>query len=311
MKHVLVTGGAGMLGQTFFDLIAREKIFPSNRFRFTVIDKNIKAIQQLKGIYPDIRFATLDLSSCVGSAELFTRVDVVILMHARIKGRSFDEFHRDNVLATRAVLSEIGRYNSSFPKVIHISSSVCMSRITDWYSSSKTCQEEIVKCFASEGAGYLILRPTLMYGPFDTKHYGKIISIAKFSHVIPVFSGSDPVRQPLSAVDFCRIVIAGIKLEKTGTFNISGLETVGFLDCLDRMLTASGVSFIKIPLSKNIFRVLIALGEFLIPRAVFTAQQFDALVAGENFPSDDWPKAFGVRPTDLNEGLSEAVNHGK
>lgn len=311
MKHVLVTGGAGMLGQTFFDLIAREKTFPSSRFRFTVIDKDIRAIQQMKAIYPYIRFEALDLSSFEGSAELLAEVDVLILMHARIKGRSFDEFHRDNVLATREVLSEIARYNSSLPKIIHVSSSVCMSKIKDWYSSSKTCQEEIVKCFASDSAGYLILRPTLMYGPFDTKHYGKIVSIVKFSRMIPVFSGSDPVRQPLSAVDFCRIVISGVKSEKTGTFNISGLETVGFLDCLDRMLTASGVPFIKIPLSKNLFRVLVVLGEFLIPRAVFTAQQFDALVAGEKFPSDDWPKAFGVCPTDLNEGLSGAVKHEK
>ncbi|MBE7942892.1 NAD(P)-dependent oxidoreductase, partial [Ramlibacter aquaticus] len=68
---------------------------------------------------------------------------------------------------------------------------------------TKKTQEEH---FLASGVAGCVLRPTLMYGWFDPKHFGWL---ARFMEKVPVFpipGHGRYMRQPLYNRDFCRAI---------------------------------------------------------------------------------------------------------
>jgi nucleoside-diphosphate-sugar epimerase len=292
MSRIVVTGAAGLVGQ---NLIPRLK---ARGHEIVAIDKHPANTAVLRRLHPDITVIEADLSIANGWQAAVAACEVVISGHAQIGGLDPDAFHRNNVVATERLLQAASRD----AYLIQMSSSVVESAANDWYTQTKTAQEEIaLGC----GLPCAVLRPTLMFGWFDRKHVGWL---ARFMQKVPVFpipGDGRYLRQPLYAGDFAAVVAACVDKRPVGVWNITGLEKIDYIDLMREVkrATASRTLIVKIPY--GLFHLLLTIYGLFDKDPPFTVKQLKALVTPDVFQVIDWPAEFGVKATPLREALRE------
>jgi nucleoside-diphosphate-sugar epimerase len=296
---VVVTGAAGLVGQ---NLIPRLK---ARAYQITAIDKHPSNTATLRRLHPDIMVIEADLAECGGWYGSLADADAVVLCHAQIGGLDEKEFNRNNVVATQNLLDALAINPNCY--VAHISSSVVNSAAKDWYTESKKAQERLI---TESTYGWIVLRPTLMFGWFDRKHLGWLARFMKKVPIFPVPGHGRYIRQPLYAGDFAEIIVSCLESRRCGEqFNISGLERIDFIDLMKEVRRASGAraSILRVPY--RLFWLLLRGYGLFSRNPPFTVHQLKALVTPDIFEIIDWPKIFGVRPTPLREALVETFQH--
>ena len=222
MKKLLLAGGAGLVGQHLLHILDK------SRYEITVIDKDKSLIKKLKKQFINIKFISADLSNYKDLFGIQFKFDILVILQAQIKGLNYDEFYNNSVVSTKNLIKLI-KLNSINPYVVHISSSVINSKADDFYTRSKREQEQIIRDWIGKK---IILRPTLMYGEGDNKHFFVLLKLMSRFHFFPLPGNGNYIRQPLYAADFAYVISDCLDNTKTGIFNISGLELLTFKDCL-------------------------------------------------------------------------------
>lgn len=118
-------------------------------------------------VQPDMTTELADLSQPGDWMRHFEGASAVVMLQAQIDGIDYQEFMRNNLDSTRLILEQIRACQT--PRLVHVSSSVIESVADDFYTRTKTLQEQMV---LESGIACPILRPTLMFGGFDRKHPG-------------------------------------------------------------------------------------------------------------------------------------------
>lgn len=299
-KKIIIPGGAGLVGH---NLVARlvEKGFKN----LVVLDKHARNVEILKSQHPSVVVDNVDLANEGEWVRHFQRADVVVMLQAQIGGNLYEDFHRNNVVATENILNQIKKYNVSH--LIHVSSSVVESLADDFYTRSKTVQEKLV---LESGLACPILRPTLMFGWFDRKHLGWLSRFMKKTPVFPIPGNGRFIRQPLYVGDFCNIIMKCIESRDIdGVYNISGHERVNYIDIIEeiKMATECKTPLVRIPYS--VFYSLLWVWNMFDKNPPFTTKQLKALVTKEEFEVIDWPNLFDVERTDFKSAVWETFNH--
>ncbi len=296
--RVVVTGAAGLVGQ---NLVPRLKA--RGYTDIVAIDKHRANTRILADLHPDIRVVEADLSRDGGWEDTFAGAEALIQLHAQIGGLDASVFKANNVAATERVLKVARTVGVSY--LVHISSSVVNSAAVDLYTETKKVQEILSR---ESGIPLVVLRPTLMFGWFDRKHLGWL---ARFMGKVPVF----PVpgdgrfrRQPLYAGDFSSIIMSCLEHRTTGTHNISGLETLDYIDVIRALKKATGAKARILKIPYGLFRTLLQTYALVDKDPPFTTQQLAALVVPELFEVIDWPAIFDVEPTPLAADFHETFN---
>jgi nucleoside-diphosphate-sugar epimerase len=298
MKIVL-PGGAGLVGQ---NLVARLKA--RGYQNIVVLDKHRANLAALKQIQPDVAAECVDLAVPGKWQKHFADADVVVMLQAQIGGNVYEEFERNNLDSTRNVLAALPP--NTPPYLVHISSSVVESVADDFYTRTKTQQEQMVleSSFASP-----VLRPTLMFGWFDRKHLGWLSRFMAKVPVFPIPGNGKFMRQPLYVGDFCNIIISCIENRMApGVFNISGHEKVDYIDIIREIKKATHAKAAIVKIPYGIFYALLWTWAKFDKNPPFTTQQLAALIAKDEFEIIDWPKIFGVRSTPFAEAVHETFN---
>ncbi len=291
---VVVTGAAGLVGQ---NLVRHLKI--RGHESVIALDKHPRNTAVLRAEVPGVEVIDADLAEPGEWERSFEGARVLLLNHAQISGLSYEEFERNNVVSTRNVLRAARDWE--VPYIVHISSSVVHSKADDFYSRSKTVQEEVVQSF---GLPHCILRPTLMFGWFDRKHLGWLRRFLDRSPLFPVPGDGAFIRQPLYAGDFCKIVLACMDEQPQGAvFDISGREEITYIDMIRIIRRVTGAKTPIVRLPYPVFWALLWLAGKALRDPPFTTQQLEALVIPETFPTFDWPARFGVRQTPFEEAI--------
>lgn len=294
-KRVVITGGAGLVGHNLVFILKQ-----SGYTNIQVIDKHGGNISIFRELYPDIDALHADLAQPGFFHEWLAQADVLVTLHAQIGGLDAEEFHKNNVLATRNVLDCLAANPNC--AIVHVSSSVINSVASDPYIQSKTQQELLI---AESGREYCILRPTLMFGWFDRKHLGWLSRFMQKTPVFPIPGDGKFLRQPLFVADFCHIIKSCIEQARNGQeFNISGKERVFYIDLIRmiKLATASRSLIVKIPF--RLFRLLLQIYALFDRNPPFTVAQLDALSADDIFEVIDWEGIFDVTQTPLSEALT-------
>jgi nucleoside-diphosphate-sugar epimerase len=295
---IAITGAAGLVGQ---NLIPRLKA--RGYLDVVAVDKHAANTALLRKLHPDITIIEADLVADRTWHSAVADAEMVVVSHAQIGGLDRGIYMRNNVTATERLL-EVARRDAY---LVHISSSVVTSMADDFYIESKEAQEKLVReC----GLPAIIFRPTLMFGWFDRKHLGWIARFMRRSPVFPVPGHGRYLRQPLYVGDFCDIVMACLTHRPSGqTHNISGLESINFVDLmrLVREACGSGARVVHVPY--RLFRLLLIAYALLDRDPPFTAKQLDALATPDFFEVIDWPGLFGVTPTPLKRALADTYQH--
>ena len=142
-----------------------------------------------------------------------------------------------------------------------------------------------------------------MFGWFDRKHLGWLARFMKRVPVFPIPGSGRFLRQPLFAGDFCEIIISSLLNKTTGTYNITGLERIDYIDLIRAVKRATGAvaRIQRVPYS--LFKALLKVNALMDKNPTFTVGQLEALVTPDVFEVIDWPGIFGVSATPLQQAL--------
>lgn len=296
---VVLPGGAGLVGQ---NLIVRLK--ERGYTSIVAIDKHRRNLEILRKCHPDVTTELADVSRPGKWLDHFDGAEVVVMLQAQIGGNDYDEFVRNNVDSTRVILEAIR--SRGIPRLVHVSSSVVKSVADDFYTRTKTLQEQLV---LESGIPCPVLRPTLMFGWFDRKHLGWLSRFMQRTPIFPIPGHGRYMRQPLYVGDFCRIIISCIEDQGlTGVYNISGQERIDYIDIIREIRRVTGARAPVVRIPYRLFFALLWIWGAFDRNPPFTTQQLEALCANDEFEVIDWPAMFRVASTPFAQAIRETFS---
>ena len=266
-----------------------------------VIDKNPANLELLSRFNPAVTTICADLADEGEWADAFAGVDVAIILHAQIGGASYQPFKRNNLTATEKVLQAIKAHGVPFS--VHVSSSVVNSVADDNYTRSKKDQEAMVR---ASGITCCVLRPTLMYGWFDPKHFGWLSRFMEKMPVFPMPGDGRYMRQPLYIRDFCKAICWCVAHRPEGmTYDLVGADHVTYIDIIKEIRRVKRLSTPIVHLPVWLFALLLRCYGLFTKNPPFTADQLKALSAGDDFKGVDTETTFGFKSTGFKQGIAE------
>jgi nucleoside-diphosphate-sugar epimerase len=296
MPRVIVTGAAGLVGQNLV-LMLRER----GATDIVAIDRHAGNLEVLRGLVPEVRTVVADLSKPGEWQSLFAPDAIVVVLHAHITGKDPAEFVRDNVEATRLMLESIESGGALF--VVHVSSSVVNSVADDDYTRTKRRQEEMVR---ASRLPHCVLRPTLMFGWFDPKHLGWLARFMERVPVFPIPGHGRYMRQPLYIRDFCRAIVWAMEHRPDGAvYDVVGAERIDYVDIIRTIRRVKGLRTPIVHIPTRLYAALLRLYALFSRKPPFTADQLEALTAGDDFHGVDTEATFGFRQTPLEQAMRE------
>ncbi|MEK7580992.1 MAG: NAD(P)-dependent oxidoreductase [Patescibacteria group bacterium] len=294
MKKILVTGAGGFVGTHLIAFLAKKN------YQLTALVMTNREKKRLKGTRSVL---VADLSKKGTWQKNLTGYDLVIHLAAQISAKTPDLFIKNNVVATQNLIDALKK--SKVPEIIHFSSAAVTSIRLDDYARTKKTQEETVR---KSKLKYTVLRPSMIYGPGDTKNVGWLIKIVKSLPIIPLPGGGGFGRQPVFVEDICRIVEKTIKTgSKNKIYEIHGKEYVSMkrmINVIVKKLKAKRI-LINVPIA--LLLLAVKANEFLLPNPKFTTDQIMSLISGEKFKGDKWWITFDIIPTKFETGVAKMI----
>lgn len=296
MAKVVVTGAAGLVGQNLTLLLQQEGFTD-----LVVIDKQEANLDLLRRLSPSVEVVCADLAEPGDWEQVFAGADALVMLHAQITGKTREPFDRNNIVATERVLAAAKASGINY--VVHISSSVVNSVADDDYTNTKKIQEQMFRDSALPG---VVLRPTLMFGWFDPKHFGWL---ARFMEKVPFFpipGHGRYMRQPLYNRDFCRAIIWCLKNRPLGqTYDLVGQDRVDYIDIIRQIRAVKQLRTPIVRIPYSLFYLMLKVYALFSDRPPFTADQLKALTAGDDFTGVDIATTFGFQPMSFKDALQE------
>ena len=291
---IFVTGAAGFVGSHLAPFLIK------SGHQVTAL---IKIKRDKKLINPNATVVLGDLSKNTTWRDSLKGHDLIIHLAAQISSKTEKLFNKNNVIATRNLVKAAKK--AKIKKLILFSSAAVTSIRKDWYSQTKEEKEKIV---INSKIPYVILRPSMMYGPGDTKNMGWLINFVKKFPIIPLPGGGKFGRQPIYIDDICRIVSKIISSNISNKiYEIHGFEYVTMNKMVKTIVRNLGKKriIIKVPIS---FLILaFAMGEKILPNPKFTVDQIKSLISGEKFKGEAWWKIFDIIPTRFSQGITRMI----
>jgi uncharacterized protein YbjT (DUF2867 family) len=297
---IAITGAAGLVGQNLV-LLLREQ----GAADIVAIDKNAANLALLERLNPGVRTILADLAEPGPWEDAFAGVDAAVLLHAQITAKTHDPFERNNVAASGRVFAALARH--AVPYVVQVSSSVVNSVADDDYTNTKKAQERM---FRESGLPGCVLRPTLMYGWFDPKHFGWLARFMEKAPIFPIPGHGRYMRQPLYERDFCRVIAWCLAHRPLGqTWDLVGAERVDYVDIIREIRRVKRLTTPIVKIPYGLFDAMLRAYALFSDRPPFTSSQLKALTAGDDFVGVDLEATFGIVPTPLAAGLEETFCH--
>ena len=297
---IIITGAAGLVGQNLV-LMLQELGYKD----IVAIDKHAGNLEVLRTLVPDARTVVADLAEPGDWERLFGPDAVVVVLHAQITGKRPDAFERNNIAATERLLAAVRAGGARF--LVHVSSSVVNSVAEDDYTRTKRGQEALIR---ASGIPCCVLRPTLMFGWFDPKHLGWLARFMEKTPVFPIPGHGRYMRQPLYIRDFCRALVWAIEHRPAGAvYDVVGAQRIDYVDMIRLIKKVKGLRTWIVPIPFALFRGLLKVYALFSRQPPFTADQLEALAAGDDFQGVETDAAFGFRQTPFEAAIRESYCH--
>lgn len=296
-KTVLVTGAAGFVGSHLVPMLI------SSGYSVTVLVKNKKEKEKIK--VNNIKIITADMSKTGAWQKQIAGNNLVIHLAAEIASKYKQDFVKNNVIATYNLIKAMKKNNIG--RIILFSSAAVTSIRQDWYSETKSQKEEMV---LKSGLNHLILRPSMIYGPGDTKNIGWLIKMIRNLPIVPLPGGGNFGRQPVYVDDICRIVLKLARLNlPSRIYEIHGHEYVTMKKMVKIILKAQNSKKPTFYVPISFLKLAIIIGQKFLKNPKFTQDQIESLTSGEKFKGDRWWKTFAIIPTNFVSGVSQMIKN--
>ena len=293
---IILPGGAGLVGQNLVVQLKKQ-----GYKNLVVVDKHTANINILRNLHPDVVCIEEDLVDD-GSWQLHIKdAAAIVMLQAQIGAKSSAPFIANNINSTKMVLDAATKY--SIPYIVHISSSVVESIADDDYTETKKQQEDMVK---ASGIAHCVLRPTLMFGLFDRKHFGWLSRFMKRIPIFPIPGDGRYMRQPLYVGDFCKIIENCLQNQPASqVYNISGKEKVDYIDIIREIKKAQNLKTWILNIPYSLFWLLLTIYALFSSNPPFTTSQLKALTAKDDFELIPWWDIFDSPATPFSQAIRE------
>ena len=279
-KVVLVTGATGFVGANLVSLLTSAGYNP------------------IPFLHPEIPLEKL--------ASLNSQHSILAIVHCagKING-SVEQIQTSNEKLTAALISKVASVNRAL-KVIFLSSVSAIDSLGDYGASKRNCEILFEK---SSLENWTILRPSLLYGPNDSKNVGTLIKLAKWWPVIPVPGKSVVKLQPLYICDFFSVIKHLIESNSFAkrTYVTSGPQQEFLWDMVKEIQAALNRPVCRIPVPLFLLKSLFKIGSILLPSANLPVQQVSSLHSHPPYDSSDANNELGFTPRIFKEGIREIV----
>ena len=145
---------------------------------------------------------------------------------------------------------------------------------------------------------WVILRPTLIYGQGKDKNVAEIIRFISRWRFFPILGEGDGLRQPVHVEDVAKVCVAALdsKTPKNRAFNISGAETLAYVNMVKRAFKALGMKPRLVHLPRCLFRLALLVLGFLPRFQHWSIAMADRMSRDMIFDHSDAKEAFGFTP---------------
>lgn len=110
---------------------------------------------------------------------------------------------------------------------VYISTENVTYKREDPYTKSKVEAERIVLRYFPQA---LILRPSLIFGKEDKRYLAVFVKAIQTLPIVPVFTKSSCMLQPIHVEDVAKLTHQGLKLKKKGVYSLVGTEPHSFAE---------------------------------------------------------------------------------
>ena len=293
-KNVVVTGASGFVGTHLIPMLIE------NGYSVTAIIKYSKD----RGKLPEnVKSVIADLAKKGKWQNSLKGNDFIIHLAAQISAKDPKEFTRNNVKATNNLM--VAAKLAKIKKIILYSSAAVSSIRRDPYSKTKDEQEKIIKKSKIQS---IIIRPSMIYGPGDTKNIGWLIKLVKKLPLIPLPGGGVFGRQPIFVNDICKITIKLLDKDYgKNIFEIHGKEYITLRKMISTIQKNLRSKKLVVDVPIALLTSTVTISEKFLPNPKFTADQINSLISGEKFKGDDWASIFDIIPTRFEAGVAKMI----
>lgn len=223
MKHVLITGATGQIGEFLLPLLV------AHGYSVTALSRS----RQKDGNSGEIRWLPLDISASLDINTLSFQVEILIhsaplpLLPEIIQPLAGLGLKRIIAFGTTSVFTKAGSTNSK------------ESTLVESFTSAERKMAEISQ---SLGIKWTLFRPTLIYG--GTNNSAILFMerlIGKFGF-FPILGEANGLRQPVHAQDLAKACIQALDSPATygGDYNLGGGEVLSYRKLLERVFIRQG-----------------------------------------------------------------------
>lgn len=291
---IFVSGGAGFIGSRS----AKKLVAAGHKLRLLSYSRR----DQEAGPPDDqVEYVSGSITRAASIAEKMEGCEVAINFVGIIVEARGVTFERVHVGGVENLLEEAKR--AGVKRFIHISALGTSEKRASEYFRTKGIAEEMIR---SSGIPYVILRPSLVFGPED-KFFNMLKPIL-YSPIVPVVGTGRTKFQPIWVEDIASCILESVESDAplNGVWEIAGPERFTFDEMLDRMADALDLApRLKLHIPARCMRPFAALAEAVLPRPPLTTDQLKMLSIDNITDSNAITEVFAVQPRPLRETLSE------
>lgn len=250
--------------------------------------------------YPGVAVAEAPFQAATDWPALVAGHDAVVNCVGIIRetaGGSFEEIHTHAPVALFEAAAAVG-----VRKVVQVSALGADEGATTAYHLSK---RDADRRLMELGVPYVVLRPSLVYGPGD--HSMTFFQSLAALPVTPVPGDGQSQLQPLHVEDLARAVVQAVQREdlRNLTLDLGGADTLSFdalLDTLARRLGKRRALKLHVPLP--MMRLAATMTDALGGHGPISSDELSMLQRGNHGDNGPFIQAFGFAPVGLETGLA-------
>jgi NADH dehydrogenase len=256
------------------------------------------------GLAPDlpserVRYAAGSITDPASLSGKMDGCDVAVNFVGIIVEVGNATFERMHVQGVRNLLEEAKR--AGVKRFVHISALGTSDRPASEYFRTKWEGEQLIK---GSGLEYVILRPSLVFGPEDK--FFNMLKPMLYSPIVPVIGTGRTRFQPVWVEDVASCIVKAVEDEGplNGVWEIAGPEQMTYDEMLDKMADALSLSpRIKLHIPVGLMNPVARLMETILPRPPVTTDQLKMLSIDNTTGSNAITEIFGVKPSPLRDTI--------
>lgn len=287
-----ITGATGFIGTNLVKSLA------DDGRQITVLVRNNRKINLFKGLNIEIKQG--DLLDKESLKSFIRGNECLIHLASVISSRNQEDYSRVNVEGMKNIVE--ASQALGIKKFIYISSIDAQVSPDSLYGSTKAQAETILE---KSGLNYVILRPSVIYGEYDTRNIMTMIKIAQRLPFFPMIGDGSYKRQPLFVGDLIWVIKRILDTEKTASkkYNIGGSDILTLNEIVEIIFKLIKKSKATIHLPVGMADIFFKACAFLNFNLGSNLEQIKSITEDKFFDISLIKKELLFNPTDFKQGL--------